>query len=153
MSLLEKASFYCWAVETMPGSRIGLNSLVGDIKDAVGSTSKRTRNKLPKTGVGEARKHLTQLLVHFDQEKQLGVRDWASRGIWIWLLDSAEKPPSQSRGMWFSQCPNQAQGQTGKRSSLWAKLGLEICINCISQKVDIFWNQLGKKFLITVSNF
>ena len=36
----------------MPGSRIGLNSLVGDIKDAVNFTSTRTRGKLPQTGVG-----------------------------------------------------------------------------------------------------
>lgn len=36
----------------MPGSRIGLDSLVGDMKDVVGSTSTRTRGKLPKTGVG-----------------------------------------------------------------------------------------------------
>lgn len=52
--------------------------------------------------------------------------------------------------MQFSQCPNQAQGQTGKVT--WGKLGSEICINCISQNVDISGIPVGKKkILITVS--
>lgn len=57
----------------MSASRTGLNRPVGDFKDALGSASRRSRGKLPGTG-GGVRKHPTQLLIHLDQEKQLGIK-------------------------------------------------------------------------------
>lgn len=99
---------------------------------AVGSASTGSRGKLPRTGKGgDAKETPDPTPGPSHQEKQLVVKQRMSlkrnssiSGHDCWV--QREKSWSHSGRLWFSQCPNQPQGQKGQRSSLWAKLGSQV---------------------------